>query len=140
LSLLLAAVALPPRADAVEIRRGEGLMTVAAGETIGDTLMIFGESISIDGNVTGDLIAFGRRVSVRGNVGGDVITGAELVTVEGAVAGNVIGFARELTLTGARVAGNLYGFGNTGLVATGAEVGGNAATLGTGRAQHGAVG
>lgn len=128
-SLLLAATVLPLTSHAFEIRRGE-LVTVAAGETIDDTLLATGETVAIDGDVTGDLLAFGRNVVVRGNVGGDLVTGGETVTVEGTVGGNVIGGARALSLQGTGIVGNVYGAGRDVEVGGGVTVGGNALAFG----------
>src|SRR5690606_121044 len=128
------------RGDALEIRRGEALVIVPSGETIDDTIVAFGESVSIDGEITGDLIVFARRVSVRGRVGGDLVAFAEIVTVEGGVGSNVYGFARDVTLAGATIGANVYGFANDVAVRTAARVGGNAALLGNTVAMHGRIG
>jgi anti-sigma factor RsiW len=93
-SLLAVVIALPSIGHAFEIRRNTGLVTVEAGETIDDTLLAAGETVSIDGNINGDLLAFGRSVTVRGNVTGDLITGGETISVEGTIGGNVIGGGR----------------------------------------------
>ena len=75
-SLLAVAVALPSTGHAFEIRRSEGDVTVAADETINDTLLAAGQTVTIDGTINGDLLAFGRDVTVRGNVTGNLVTGA----------------------------------------------------------------
>jgi cytoskeletal protein CcmA (bactofilin family) len=128
-SLLAVAVALPSVGHAFEMRRG-ALVTVAAGETIDDTLLATGETVAIDGNVTGDLLAFGRSVTVRGNVSGDLITGAETVSVEGTVGGNIIGGARALSLIRARVGRHLDGFARDVGVDAAADIAGNALAFG----------
>jgi cytoskeletal protein CcmA (bactofilin family) len=140
LSLAALAASAPSPSHAVEIRRGTPLVSVAPGETIDDTLMAFAETISIDGTVNGDLVAFGERVNVRGSVTGDVITGAQSVTIEGSVGGNVIGFGRSVAAVQARVARNLYAFGNDVAVGNGAEVAGNATMFGNEVAVRGRVG
>ena len=85
-------------------------MTLAADETINDTLLAMGQTVSIDGNINGDLLAFGQEVTVRGNVTGNLITGAQTITIEGTVGGSVIGGGRDLSLANARVGRDLYGF------------------------------
>ena len=129
-SLLAIVIALPSIGHAFEIRRSTGLVTLAAGETVDDTLLAAGETIAIDGNVNGDLLAFGRSVTVRGNVTGDLITGGETINVEGTVGGNVIGGGRGVSLLRARVGRNLYGFGRDVSVDAAAEVAGNALAFG----------
>ena len=129
-SLLIAAVALPRLGHALEIRRGEGVITVAAGETIDDTLIAAGQTVAIDGTVNGDLLAFGRTVTIRGNVTGNVITGAESVTIEGTVGGDIVGAGRGVTLRGTHVGRNFFGLGRDLDIDASADVAGNAMTFG----------
>lgn len=113
-SLATAVVVLPAPAEAFEIRRGDdGDVLIPADETITDTLIAFGETIEVNGDVEGDLLAFGRRVVIRGRVGGQVFTAARAVTLDGEVGGSVLGFAQTVDVSSARIGGNLYGFGNT---------------------------
>jgi len=98
-------------ASALERRVVEkGTVTVAAGETIDDTLLAAGESVSVDGVVTGNLLAFGRRVSVRGTVKGDLITAAQRIEISGTVEGNIFSFSEEVTFRGA-VSRSVHAFG-----------------------------
>jgi cytoskeletal protein CcmA (bactofilin family) len=129
LSVLALAIALPTLGHALEIRRGEGLVSLAAGETIDDTLIAAGETVAIDGDVNGDLLAFGRSVIVRGNVAGNLITGAETITIEGTVGGSILSGGRGITL-GARVARNLYSFGRDIEIEANGDIAGNAMTFG----------
>ena len=128
-SILVVLLALPSMGHALERRMGD-LITVAAGETIDDTLFAAGETIEIDGNVNGDLLAFGRTVTVRGNVAGNIITGGQEVNIEGTVGGSIIGGAQGFTLARARIERNLFGFGNDVDVEDGADIGGNAIAFG----------
>jgi cytoskeletal protein CcmA (bactofilin family) len=129
-SLLVAAVALPRPGHAIELRRGDGVITVAADETIDDSLIAAGQTVAIDGTVNGDLLAFGRTVTIRGNVMGNVITAAESVTIEGTVTGDILGAGRGVTLRGTRVGRNFFGFGRDLDVDASADVAGNALTFG----------
>ena len=54
--------------EALEVRRAEegGDLTVPASETIDESLVVMGETVTVEGAVRGDLIAMGRRVRVRG--------------------------------------------------------------------------
>ena len=114
MSLVGVAALLPPPAQALDLRRvEEGTVLVPAGETVADTLIAFGETIEVDGDVEGDLVAFARRVSVRGRVGGSIVTGAETVTIAGEVGGTVLGFAETLSVPAVRIGGNLFGFGQS---------------------------
>jgi cytoskeletal protein CcmA (bactofilin family) len=129
-SLLIAVLALPGIGHALELRHADGVVTVAAGETIDDTLFAAGQTVAIDGNVNGDLFAFGRTVTIRGNVTGNVISGAETVTIEGTVGGDVIGGGRAVTLRGSHVGRNFFGFGRDLDLGADSEVSSNAFTFG----------
>jgi cytoskeletal protein CcmA (bactofilin family) len=129
-SLLLVVLALPKVGHALELRHGEGVITVAADETINDTLIAAGQTVAIDGTVNGDLFAFGRSVTIRGNVSGNVITGAETVTIEGTVGGDILGAGRGVSLRGTHVGRNFFGFGRDLAFDKSAEVIGNVLTFG----------
>jgi len=139
-AMLAVAAALPSTGHAFEVRRSEGAVTVPAGETINDTLLAMGQSVTIDGDVNGDLLAFGQDVLVRGNVSGNLITGAQTVTVEGTVGGTVLSGARELSFGNARVGRDLYGFANALEIASAANVAGNAFGFGESVDLEGRVG
>ena len=138
-SLLAVVIALPSIGHAFERRTGN-LITVAAGETIEDTLFAAGDTIEIDGDVNGDLLAFGRSITVRGNVAGNLFTGGESINVEGMIGGSIIGGAQSLSLARARVGGNLFGFVNEIDVDDAAEIAGNAVAFGNGIGIDGRVG
>jgi anti-sigma factor RsiW len=129
-ALLAVVVALPSPSHAFEIRRSEGLVTVLADETINDTLLAMGQTVSIDGTINGDLLAFGQEVTVRGNVTGNLVTGAQKVTIEGTIGGSVIGGARDLSFASSRVGRDLYGFANAVDLGEAANVAGNAIAFG----------
>jgi cytoskeletal protein CcmA (bactofilin family) len=139
-SLLAIVIALPSIGHALEIRRETGLVTVAAGETINDSLLAAGDTIAIDGSVNGDLLAFGRSVTVRGNVTGNLITAGETINIEGTIGGSVIGAGRGVSLLRSRVGQNLYGFGRDIDIDTAAEVVGNAVAFGESIDMDGRVG
>jgi hypothetical protein len=130
-SLLAVAIALPSIGHALEIRHNEaGPVIVAGDETVNDTLLALGQTVSIDGTVNGDLVAFGQEVVVRGNVTGNVVTGAQSVTIEGTVGGTVLGAGEDVRLENARLGRDFYGFGNSVDVGPGANVTGNALGFG----------
>jgi len=110
MACIVCAFALQPSpSQAVEIRHDkEHAVLIPAEETIDDTLIALGDTIEVNGNVTGDLIAFGRRVVIRGNVGGLVITGGESVTLDGSVDGSVLAGAESLSVSARRIGRNLF--------------------------------
>jgi cytoskeletal protein CcmA (bactofilin family) len=135
LTAALAAILLPARGHALELRHSKQLLTIPAGETIDDTLLAAGDSIAIDGTVNGDVLAAGKRVVVRGHITGILITAAESVVIQGRVDGSTAAFGRDVDLTGAELGRNVYGFGqhvtlgSTGTVAANAVVFGQSANL-----------
>jgi anti-sigma factor RsiW len=140
LSVLLVAAALPRPSHALEFRKSDATTSVAAGETIDDTLLAVGQTVSIDGDVNGDLFAFARLVTIRGNVSGDVISAGETVDIQGKVGGSVFGAGRALRLTQSRVGRNFYGAGNDVDVGADSEIVGNAAAAGQTVSVDGKVG
>jgi cytoskeletal protein CcmA (bactofilin family) len=108
--LLATAVAALPAdaATALERRAAEkGEVVVPAGETIDDTLLATGETVTVDGVVNGNLLAFAHKVSVRGTVKGDLITAAQRVELTGTVEGNVFSGSEDVALRG-RVLGGAH--------------------------------
>jgi cytoskeletal protein CcmA (bactofilin family) len=109
--LLLALVGYSAPAQALERRVARGPheeVVVPAGATVDDSLFACGETVSIDGVVTGNVIAFAQRVIVRGTVKGDLVTGAQRVDLAGGVEGNVISFSQTLVVRGS-VGRSLHG-------------------------------
>ena len=141
LGTLLIALALP--GYAIDVRRPgpneRGAFVVGPGEVVDDTLVVFGESITVEGTVTGDLIAFVQRVDIEGTVEGNVVTFAQTVDVSGSVAGDVIGFSQSLRIAG-RVGQNLWGFGQSVDVADTGSTEGNVIVFGAQANMNGGVG
>ncbi len=110
LSLMILAVSSVP-ALALEVRRGD-VVTVPAGETLDETLIAFGETVRVNGDVLGDLVVFGRQVSVSGEVQGSLYAFGQTVDVEGGVTGSIVAFAQWTRIT-ERVGGNAYLLGQS---------------------------
>ena len=130
----------PVPANALELRRDEGVITVVETETVDDTLLVAADTIRIEGRVTGDLVAAGRRIVIDGSVEGNVLAFGELVTVRGTVGGLVLGGASTFELEGATVAGDLWAAGDNVTVNEHAQVSGNAAIAGENATVEGSVG
>lgn len=86
-----------------------GIVLVPAGETVDDSLFAAGDTVSLDGVVTGNVLAIGRRVSVKGTVKGDLVTLARRVDIDGSVEGNILDFSEDFTARGP-VALSLHAF------------------------------
>jgi cytoskeletal protein CcmA (bactofilin family) len=98
----------PAPVQALDFRRSEGVLTIPASETIDDTLIVRGETVLIEGTITGDVIAFGEEINVTGSIRGNLFTFAEIVKVRGDVGGLVLGAANTYTLSTSSVGGDLW--------------------------------
>src|SRR5258708_4279679 len=99
LRLLIVLLALSLPSFALERRHGE-FITVAANETVDDTLLAAGNTVRVEGVVNGDLLAFGRTVEVRGTVKGDLVSFGKRTVVSGSVEGRIYNFSNSLELDG----------------------------------------
>ena len=107
LRLLIVLLALSLPSFALERRHSE-FVTVAANETVDDTLLAAGNTVRVEGVVNGDLLAFGRTVEVRGTVKGDLVSFAKRTVVSGTVEGRIYNFSQSLDLDG-QLGHSLYG-------------------------------
>ncbi len=135
----LGAVTMPAPVSALEIRRDENNVTIAATETINDTLIVAAETISIEGTVTGDVIAAGATIDISGSVGGNLITFAETVNVRGEVGGLALGAASSYNLNAATVGGDLWAAGDSIRVDRDSRVSRNATLAGQNTVIEGSV-
>jgi len=108
LRLLIVLLVLSLPSFALERRKGE-FVTVAANETVDDTLMAAGNTVRIEGVVNGDLLAVGQTVEVSGTVKGDLLTLAKRTVVSGTVEGRIYTFSESLDLDG-QLGHSIYGF------------------------------
>ena len=130
LVLMIGTMVSPESAVALEIRRSEGVVTVAKSETIDDTLIIAGETVVVEGVITGDLVVAARSIDISGTVEGNVLTFGELVTISGKVGGFALGAASSYDLRGAIVAGDLWAAGDKVAIDSDARIGRNATVAG----------
>ena len=125
-ALMVAMGVSSPEALAIEHRGGDdGNVTLAADETVEDTLILTGRSIVVDGNVTGNLLAFAERIIVNGEIGGNVITAGESIAINGKVGGTVLSAGSSVELAGAVVAKDAFAAAGKVEVDRGSSVGGN---------------
>lgn len=99
LRLLIVLLALSLPGFALE-RRHSDFVTVAANETIDDTLLASGNSVRVEGVVNGDVLAFGESVEVSGTIKGDLVSFAKRTVVSGTVEGNIYNFSSSFDLDG----------------------------------------
>ena len=106
LCLLTVLLALSLPSLALERRHSE-FVTVAANETVDDSLLVTGNTVRMDGVVNGDLLAFGRTVEVSGTVKGDLLSWAQKTEVRGTVEGHIYTFSQSLDV-GGQVGHSIY--------------------------------
>src|SRR5881296_1748505 len=108
LPLLIVLLTLSLPSFALERRNGE-FVTVAANETVDDTLLAAGNTVRVEGVVNGDLLAFSRTLEVRGTVKGDLVSVAKRTLVSGTVEGRIYNFSQSLDLDG-ELGHSIYGW------------------------------
>jgi hypothetical protein len=121
LGLLIVLLTLSLPSFALE-RRHEEFVTIAANQTVDDTLLAIGNTVRIEGVVNGDLLAFGRSVEVSGTVKGDLVSFAKRTVVSGSVEGRIYDFSQSLDLDG-QLGHSIYGFTQSLRVADRGRVG-----------------
>jgi anti-sigma factor RsiW/cytoskeletal protein CcmA (bactofilin family) len=138
--LLVLMFALGPvsAARALEARKSPHA-SVAANETVDDSLLASGDTVTIDGVVTGNLIAVGRRITVRGTVKGDVICWGQTIDLDGTVEGNVYCGGQTTNLRGS-VSRSVISCGQRILVPAGGRVEGDLLVFGAETGVDGGVG
>jgi cytoskeletal protein CcmA (bactofilin family) len=75
-------------AQAADVRYGSQIV-VAADEVIDDDLIVYGQTVEIEGTVKGDVIAMGREITINGDVEGSVAVTGQIIQVNGDVTGSV---------------------------------------------------
>ena len=108
--------------------------TIPKGETKTGTYFAAGQSVTVDGDIDGDLICAGQTVQVNGAVHGDVICAGQSVTVNGPVDGSVRLFGQTLNVNGTvgrnvTVAGQVFNLGGNAAVSGDLGVASQSATI-----------
>lgn len=139
--LLLSALllfTLVPSALAYDRRAGTRL-TVAAGETVEDDLLLSGVTVEVAGTVLGDVFAFADSVIVTGTIGGNLVVMGSAVDVSGQVDGTVYAMAENLNVSGA-VGNSVVSVAGSTVIAREAVLGGNWIASGNQLRLEGSVG
>lgn len=119
--LLIVLLALSLPMFAMDRRHGE-FVTVAANETVDDTLLATGNTVVVEGVVNGDLLVLAQDLEVRGNVKGDVVSLAKRTVISGTVEGRIFDCSRSMELDG-ELGHSLYYWGQSLRVERRAHVG-----------------
>jgi cytoskeletal protein CcmA (bactofilin family) len=111
----------PDPAAALEIRTHQETR-IAASEVVGESMLLTGDAVHVDGVIQGDLIASADRVTIRGTVEGSLYVLTRDLEIEGVVAGNVHGAVKRTRIDG-EVKGSVYQFGERIDLGSGGKVG-----------------
>jgi cytoskeletal protein CcmA (bactofilin family) len=118
-ALLLASAA---PSSALDLRFHEDEVTVPAGETIAETMIVNADTVRVDGVIDGDLIVLlAERLIIRGEVKGNVFSSARTIEISGKVAGNLHGIGEKVRLDG-EIGRNMYSASELLTIADGARV------------------
>ncbi|MGI9657376.1 MAG: zf-HC2 domain-containing protein [Gaiellaceae bacterium] len=99
-------------ADAFELRHEGEHIRIAVGETVEETLVAAGESVTIDGTIEGDLVVLAERFVFTGTVAGNLFAAAGEVELEGEVGGAAHVVGERVRIEGT-IARSLYGAAET---------------------------
>ncbi len=80
-------------------KSGEKIL-VTKEETINESILITGQTITIDGSVNGDLFCFAQNVTIKGDIKGDVICGAQSINISGNISGSLRSASQSLQIDG----------------------------------------
>ncbi len=117
----------PVPAQALDYRHSEGVLNIPASETIDDSLIVRGETILIEGTITGDVLAMGNEINVTGSIHGNLFTFAENVKVRGDIGGLVLGAGNSFTFSAGSAGGDLLLTGEKIVIGSNVRIGRNAA-------------
>jgi cytoskeletal protein CcmA (bactofilin family) len=103
------------------ILRKDGSVGVGPSEVIEEDIYLFGDEITVEGKVNGNLFCAGKVVKVLGNVKGSAWLVGNQVLVSGEVSDGVKAASKSVTLEG-RVGGDLMAAGGEVLLQKGSTV------------------
>lgn len=136
---LLGVMIAPVAAHATTTVRSGAVVSVGKNETVDSTAYLAGTTVTIAGNVAGDLYCAGQTIDITGTVQGDVICAGQTVNISGNVLGNVRVAGQTVTLSGP-VARSVTAFGQTVTLTAGAVVNNDVTIYGSSLQLGGKVG
>ncbi|OGN94207.1 MAG: hypothetical protein A2Z71_04540 [Chloroflexi bacterium RBG_13_50_21] len=93
-------------------REAEVEDTVGQGETLDQSLVMYGREVVMDGVINGDLLAVGNRVTINGDINGSLVVIGQNVNLNGTITGSsYIGALNMIMGPEANAARDLYFIG-----------------------------
>ncbi len=114
-------------------------VTLAKGDNRTGNYYVVGQTITVDGDVAGDVVCGAQSVTINGSVGGDVLCAAQNLTVNGPVSGSIRAGGQIVTING-NVARNVTVGAQNFVLGTNAKVGGDVAVGAQTATLNGSVG
>jgi hypothetical protein len=99
---------------ASDIRDGDSIV-IGSSEVIDDDLLLFGNTVVMNGTVNGDLLAFGNDITINGTVNGSAMLGGQTIRVTGTVRGTLYSGGNSLVLAQSAVVERNVMFGGNAL-------------------------
>ncbi len=106
-------------------------VVLAKGDNRTGTYYAAGQTVTVDGDVSGDVVCAAQTVTINGSVGGDVLCAGQTITINGAVGGSVRSAGQVVNVNGT-VGRNVTAAGQDVTVGSASKVGGDMAAAGAG--------
>lgn len=113
--------------------------SVSADEVVDSSLQIAGNSVSVKGQINGDVFCAGQSVTVEANVKNDVLCAGATVTINGTIDGDIRAAGQVVTING-EVKGNVTAFGSEINLGKSAKIGGDVTVAGNVLQLQGSIG
>jgi len=112
LLVMVAAAVVPLSAHAASNMRGGQSVTIGKSDVVDASAYLAGNTVTVEGEVQGDLYCAGQNITITGRVDGDVICAGQTVRISGTVVGNVRVAGQAVTIDGS-VGRGLTAFGQS---------------------------
>ena len=98
--LFLLVFLLFPFSSKAHTTRVKDFIYIAKDEIVEGNLYFIGKSVTVEGEVLGDLIGAASNIPINGKIGGDLITISESLKMDGEIMGNLRSIASNTTISG----------------------------------------
>ncbi|HKM40523.1 MAG TPA: hypothetical protein VJZ99_01395 [Patescibacteria group bacterium] len=98
--LFLLVFLLFPFSSKAHTTRVKDFIYIAKDEIVEGNLYFIGKSVTVEGEVLGDLIGAASNIQINGKIGGDLITISESLKMDGEIMGNLRSIASNTTISG----------------------------------------
>lgn len=125
-------------AEAGTVLRSGSAVSVANDQSVEDNFYAWGNSVTVSGDMAGDVVLAGGTVTVNGTVAHDVLTAGGTVTISGEIGDDVRIAAGDAIIDG-NIVGNVTVFGGRVKILSTATIGGDVIIYGGDAILEGAI-